>query len=130
MKNAIFLLILVVVSISCKSDDSSNAQPLGKWRLYSRTESGMVPVRNPNPTTVFEEDIYLNFESELTVSGNSVGKFSLKDGVYPYTAKYDSYLKSEMVEIGNFSYIKYHIGDTLVLSIAYMDGETFKLVKP
>lgn len=88
----------------------------------------MVPV--PNPTTVFEEDIYLNFECELTVSGNSAGKFSLKDGVCPYKTKYDSYLKSEVVMIRNFSYIKYHIGDTLVLSIEYMDGETFKLVKP
>lgn len=130
MKNVVVLFILLVVTISCKSDDSSNAQPLGKWRLYSRTESGMVPVRNPNPTTVFEEDIYLDFESELTVSGNSTGKFYLKDGVYPYTAKYDSYLQSEVVKMGNFSYMKFHIGDTLVLSIEYMDGGTFKLVKP
>ncbi|MBW3520114.1 hypothetical protein [Flavobacterium sp. NKUCC04_CG] len=128
MKNAIVLLILLVVSISCKSDDSSNAQPLGKWRLYSKTASGMVPV--PNPTTVFEENIYFNFETELTVSGNSTGKFYLKDGTYPYTEKYDSYLDSEVVEIGSFPYMKYHIGDTLVLSIAYMDGETLKLVKP
>ncbi|MCP1995867.1 hypothetical protein [Flavobacterium sp. HSC-61S13] len=128
MKNAIVLLILFVVLISCKSDDGSNAQRLGNWRVYSHTESGMVPV--PNPTTIFEEDIYLNFESELTVSGNSMGKFHLKDGIYPYTAKYDSKLSSEVVEIGNFSYMKYYIGDTLVLSIAYMDGGTLKLVKP
>ncbi len=130
MKNAIVLFVLLIFSISCKSDDNSEVKSLGKWRLYSKTETGMVPVPNLNPTTIFEENIYFNFESELTVSGNSTGKFYLKDGTYPYTEKYDSYLDSEVVEFESFPYMKYHIGDTLVLSIAYMDGGTLKLVKP